>query len=151
MTLIRSLFVALLTCSCSSISGSEAIWTEAEIPAASDRVLAEVTRMSMQKAGFPVVAEMDPQSKKITSGWYMDLAPFHGDGFRERSIVQFSPAQPGRYKVQVRVERQVNMDIVRPLDATYAEWKVGPDNDGRAQRVLQYLMTIVNEGFAVEE
>jgi hypothetical protein len=77
----------------------------------------------------------------------MDLAPFRGDGWRERSIVQFTPVRPGRYSVQIRVQREVNMDIVRPLDANYAEWEPAPDNEARAQRVLQYLMTMLDEGF----
>ena len=147
---IFSLVVGLALCACGSM-GSKPIWTEAEIPAASDRVLAEVTRMSMSKAGFPVVAEMDPQSKKITSGWDTDLAPFRGDGFRERSIVQFTPARPGRYTVQIRVQREVNMDIVRPLDLTYAKWEPDTDNEARGQRVMQYLMTMINEGFEVND
>jgi hypothetical protein len=114
-------------------------WVSDEFPATSERVLWQVTRMTLEKEGFPVGAGLDPSTVIATSGWRLDLAPFRGQGFREQAQVRFERLEPGRYKVEVRVRHEINQDIVRPLDPQYAEWEPAPDRTDRAHVLLQRI------------
>jgi hypothetical protein len=51
--------------------------------------------------------------------------------------------------VEVRVRREKNDDLARPLDISYAQWKPEPDNQERAQVVLQYIRSMLDTGFQV--
>ncbi|MDP6954952.1 MAG: hypothetical protein QF599_03170, partial [Planctomycetota bacterium] len=86
---------------------------------------------------------------RAVSGWKQSLAPFRGQGTREQAEVEFTPLDPrheGRYTVRVRVRRERNMDIIHPLDATYADWQVQADNKNAARRILQLMLSLLDEG-----
>jgi hypothetical protein len=118
-------------------------WLEDEITASSDRVLWDVTILALQKSGFPLGASLEPGKLDATSGWMISLAPFRGKGFREQCEVRYTPQGPRTYKVAVRVRREKNDDLLHPLDLTYAEWEPEPDNQDRAQIVMQYIRSLL--------
>lgn len=111
-------------------------WHSDRISTDSERVLWEVTVLSFEKHSFPAGTGLDPSTMVATSGWKYDLQPFRGKGWRDRAEVSFEAVEGGSYDVRVRVERQINMDIVRPLDISYAEWEQAPDNDLEARLLL---------------
>ena len=54
--------------------------------------------------------------------------------------------QPGRYKAEVRVKRERNEDLVRPMDLTYAQWEAEPDDVERARVVLHFIEALLSTG-----
>ena len=137
---MKRLLVPLLLLACACRSAPPVQWIEGEIPGPSDRVLAEVTRLAMEAQGFHVVVRgFDPVERVANSVWEPDLHPFSGEGFRERAKVRYEPVSPGLILLGVRVERQINKNIARPLELDHADWEKGGDNPVRAQAILQYI------------
>lgn len=124
--------------SCTS-NRPEPQWRAGEIGVASESVLWEVTVLAMEKEGFPVGAGLDPADGVAISGWKSSLAPFKGKGWRARAHVQYERLAPGRYRVEVRVEKEVNEDLARPLDPSYAQWEPAADDLERADVLLQRI------------
>ncbi len=126
-------------------------WTEGEVSASSVRLLWEVTRLVFEREGLPVVASgFDPKTRSVRSGWRIDLHPFRGEGFRERAEVGYEVLEDGRFRLRVRVERQTNQNIARPLDPQYADWEPAPDDVGRAQVILQSIAAMLGDRRVVE-
>ncbi|MBI5435496.1 MAG: hypothetical protein HZA52_21860 [Planctomycetes bacterium] len=140
-TWIASLCLVFVA-SCAS-ERPEPKWRDGEVAAASENVLWEVTVLALDKEGYPVGAGLDPAKGLAMSGWKSSLAPFKGKGWRARAHVKYERTAPGRYKLEVRVEKETNEDLVRPLDPTYADWQPAPDDPERAgvllQRIRSYL------------
>lgn len=118
-------------------------WKKDVIEVPSDRLLWTVAVFALEKEGFPVGSELDPTTLTAVSGWRYSLAPFRGQGRRQRAELRFENLGPGRYSVQVRVQQDVNMDIVRPMDLTYADWEEAPDNPEAALILLQRIRSWV--------
>jgi hypothetical protein len=131
--------LALAGAACFSAPKHEEQWYPGEVTVASDRLLWEVTRFSLEKGGYPVGSGMDPTALVATSGWKTSLAPFRGKGWRERAQVRYQRVAPGRYRVEVRVEKQLNMDVIKPLDLRYAKWEPAPDNLEAARILLERI------------
>jgi hypothetical protein len=131
--------VCLLFAASCQLPPPKAEWREEHVVASSERVLWEVTILALEKTGFPIGAKLEPGKLVATSGWMISLAPFRGKGFREQCEIRYSPESEGEYKVEVRVRREKNEDLLHPLDLSYAEWVAEPDNPERAQIVLQYI------------
>ena len=112
----------------------------------SERILWEVTVQALVKSGFPIGTGLEPGKLVATSGWMISLAPFRGKGFREQCEVRYAASGERAYKVDVRVRREKNDDLLHPLDLTYADWKPEPDNGSRAQIVLQYIKSMLGTG-----
>ncbi len=135
---------------CNAASRYDPEWVGQEVKAPSDRVLWECTVIAFEKQGFPVGAGFDPATRTATSGWRNDLSPFRGmgdgrQGFREQATIRFRPAGPQTYRIDVRVQRQVNNDIARPLDLSYADWKDAPDDTQEALLLLQLIRSQVGD------
>ena len=148
--------LALLLALCPLLSacsgfGAKPQWTPYEVPMVSTMRLWEITRLSMEKNGFPVIHEgFDPKENVAISGWDTDLHPFKGKGFRERVHVRYKRSEnAGKLIMGVRVEREENQNLSKPLDSSYAEWESAPDNTGRAKVVLQYIETLCGPEFEV--
>ena len=139
-TLARALvaLVLLLAAGCASTEPKPE-WRSDVVVAESERVLWEVTVLALEKTGFPIGAKLEPDKLVATSGWMISLAPFRGKGFREQCEVRYTPESEREYRVEVRVRREKNDDLLHPLDLSYAEWVPEPDNPERAQIVLQYI------------
>ena len=137
---LASLFVALAACaSTSEEEEEEGLWREAEVSAPSDRVLWQLTLLSLQNLGYPLSSGLDPSGGVVTTGWKTDLQPFSGEGMRTRAVVKLSPIEPGRWKVRARVAKELNKAMASPLDATRAEWKEAPDDERTAAIVLMHI------------
>ncbi len=148
--LLALLALAPLLPACSSF-GPKPQWTPYEVPMVSTMRLWEITRLSMEKNGFPVIHEgFDPKDNVAISGWDKDLHPFKGKGFRERVHIRYKRSDnAGKLILGVRVEHENNENLAKPLDASYADWVPGPDNSGRAKVVLQYIESLVGPEFEV--
>jgi hypothetical protein len=131
---------------CQSGSKYPPQWRVEEIDVPSDRLLWEVTVFALEKEGYPTGTDLDPSSLEALSGWRYSLAPFRGQGRRERAQILFEPLGPKRYRLQVRVQREVNMDAVRPMDLSYAEWKESPDNAEAALVLVQRIRSWIAPG-----
>jgi hypothetical protein len=135
-----ALACALLFAASSCSTPQETLWVEADAPVVSRRVLWEVTGIAFEREGFPQVAPgFDPVSRTVTSGWSTELAPFSGQGFRERAWVKYSTSDTGGLVLEVRVQREVNKNLARPLDPQYADWEEAPDSPKRARILLQII------------
>jgi len=135
---LLSCFLLVSLGSCMT-SQQPAVWTEATLEAPSDTILWDVTRLSLEKTGFPIGTGLERGKLIAVSGWQTSLAPFKSDGFRERAHIHYVQEGDRKYSVKVRVERETNEDIMHPLDLSYAEWKSAPDNTTRANIVLGYI------------
>jgi len=139
-TLVLSL---ALFASCAAPSGER--WAPSEVPMCSTMRLWEITRIAMEKEGFVVVHRgFDPKTRMAVSGWDRDLHPFRGQGIRERAHVRYkASSNAGKLTLAVRIERQVNQNLAKPLDPEYADWEAGTDNPERAKVVLQYIRSML--------
>ena len=138
--LSHAVSAVLLFVASSCSAPPEKIWVEGEAPAVSRRVLWEVTCLVFNREGFPQIAPgFDPVSRTVRSGWRTELAPFSGQGFRERVWVKYSTADGGDLGLEVRVQREVNKNLARPLDPKYADWEEARDSKGRARFLLQII------------
>ena len=107
--------------------------------APADSVLWQVTLLALEKQGFPLGSGLDPTTMTATTGWKLQLAPFRGRGTRHEATVRYEPLGGGKYKVQVRVRKELNMALVNQLDPTYAEWEPAPDDVDMARVLLQHI------------
>jgi hypothetical protein len=114
-------------------------WKSAELAPPSESVLWAVAGQELQRMDFPVGSDADPSQMVMLTGWRTQLAPFRGKGYRQRAEVRFEKSAGGRYKVDVRVERETNMDVVDPLDLTRAKWEPAEDDVEVAHIVLQRI------------
>ncbi len=145
-----TLFVALFAAGCAT-PHSDAKWTADTVEAASDRVLWEVTVFALQKTNFPVGSGLEPGKMVAVSGWHTQLAPFHAEGTREQCEIRYTALEARKYKVEVRVKKEHNDDVHRPLDLSYAEWKEDPDDEERAHIVLGYIKALLGPGFELKD
>jgi hypothetical protein len=121
-------------------------WVSAKVSVGNERLLLEVTDLALRKTGFPVGAGLDSAKLVATSGWKISLAPFKGEGYREQATVKYSAEGQGKYKAEVRVQRDRNEDIVHPLDLTYAEWESDPDDVEKARVLLGFIQSLLSTG-----
>lgn len=140
---ITASWIVLALCAGCASGRKPAQWVEATIEAPSDKILWDVTTVSLQKTGFPLGSSLEPGKLLAISGWHISPAPFKGDGFRERAHVQYVPQPDHKYAVKVRVERETNEDITHPLDLSYAQWESAADNVTRAQILLGYVKALL--------
>jgi hypothetical protein len=141
--LVLALAACLTGC---KTSGSEGQWVSAKVSAGHERLLLEVTELALRKSGFPVGAGLDPAHLMATSGWKNSLAPFKGKGYREQATVKFEREQDRKYRVDVRVKRETNEDIARPMDLSYAQWESAADNAELARIVLRFIQGLLSTG-----
>lgn len=120
-------------------------WIPQDVPMSSAMRLWEVSRMAMQKNGFPIVhSGFDPKTKVARSGWDKDLHPFKGHGIRERVYFRYKQSErAGMLILGVRIERETNDNLANPLDAASAKWVKAPDNQQRSKIVMQYVSSLM--------
>ena len=96
-------------------------------------------------------ARFDPLEPSASTGWFVSLAPFKGQGYRERAHIRYERLAEGEFRVSARVERETNQALARPLDISYADWKAAEDNTARARILLQRIRTYLDDtsGFEV--
>jgi hypothetical protein len=139
LTVLACLMPAVGLQSCASTSQYPPVWQVDEIEVPSERLLWEVTVFALEKEKFPLGTRLDPSTLTAISGWRNSLAPFKGKGRRERAEVRYTPVGPKLYRVEIRVEREINQDPVRPMDLSYAKWESAPDSQENAMVLLQRI------------
>jgi len=154
---VRTSFASLLfVCAAAPVfsactSTPPAVWSEGTVEAKNDDILWKVTVLSLEKTGFPIGAGLDRDRLHAVSGWKTQLAPFKGEGYRERCEIVYEAVDARRYKVQVRVERERNDDLIHPLDLSYAQWTPDPDNTEKAGIVLGYIKALLGTEFEMKK
>jgi len=123
-------------------------WTTGEVPSVNEQVLREVVMVSLQRCGFPVGSGVDPGARRVATGWRESAHAFKGKGWREKATVEYRPVEGAKYEVRIRVERETN-ESLRPLDPAYAKWKVSDDHPPSAEKVMQYLRSMLDGDFEV--
>jgi hypothetical protein len=60
----------------------------------------------------------------VTTRYKLNLAPFSGQGYREKATVRIKdlPNHPSHYTVEVNVLREINKNITQPSNPVAAEW-----------------------------
>ena len=139
-----ALLAFLFACSALSTAPTPR-WVEADVDAPSEQLLREVLVLSLEKAGYPVGAGVDPAQRSIQTGWQNSLHAFKGKGWRQRATAQYTSKGSDRFHVRLRVERETN-ESLRPLDPTHADWKPAPDQPDHAQIVMQYIRSTLGGG-----
>jgi hypothetical protein len=141
----RLLTALLLTVSAACATGPPPEWVPAEVPTSSTMRLWEISRLAMERQGFPVVQQgFDPKTHVASSGWRYDLHPFKGQGYRERAEIMYGSGEsPGTMTLSVRVTQEINDNVAKPLDLEYAEWAESSDNPEKARVMLQYMRSML--------
>jgi len=134
------LLLAMLTAAgCSALRGGPKEFKETAVL---DRPFDAVWDMSLGvlRREFGGVDLVDPSKMVIESVWETRLHPKGLAGYRSKGIVEVVDGDQG-YRVRVRVRKQGNSDVWRPLDLRYAEWQEAPDDAVRADRVRWLIET----------
>ncbi len=149
MTRLSFMIALFFACGCSSTPGDpekEGAWKEVEVHSPSDRMLWQLTLLSLQNMGFPLGSGLDPTAGVVQTGWKTELQPFRGQGTRARAYLRLEPLEPGLWKVRARVQRERNMALAAPLDPQRAEWKEAPDDETAALILLRHIQARLDSG-----
>jgi len=125
------------------------MWQTQELGAPSENVMWTVVAQELDHLDFPVGTDVDPVTLTMETGWRLQLAPFRGEGYREKAFVRLRGLEGGRYEVEARVARENNMDMVRPLDLGHAKWEPVGDDVEMTQLLLQRVLARVGSELEV--
>ena len=145
MRSLPALLLAFLAAACVSqarqdaLDSKEARWSSIEVEAPSDRVVWQLALLALSSQGYPLAAGTDPGARAVQSGWRTDLQPFQGEGQRRRAMLRLEALEPGRWKVEARVQVEHNKNLVSPLDPARADWKGAADDETAARTLLQHV------------
>ncbi len=137
VALVLAVFAA-----CTTAGAIEGDWSEADITIASERVLRQAAQIALQKNGFSPGTATDEAHKTVSSGWKVELQPFKGDGMRRKAHVQYEEKAERTWLVSVRVEKETNEELAKPLDLASAKWESADDDTESASRILRYIQTV---------
>ncbi|MFT4537624.1 MAG: hypothetical protein ACI841_003726 [Planctomycetota bacterium] len=147
MTQLRQwpVLIFLLACTAGSMTACLSMratpnWVERELESPSEAVLWEFSLSALRNQGFTMGSGANPGRLEIVSNWKKDLQAFKGDGKRTRATLRLERLGDGRYNIAVRVEVEVNEDIVQPLDPTFAKWEVAPDDKSMANIIVSRVV-----------
>mgnify|MGYP001174175515 CR=1 FL=1 len=145
----RSLFLVALLVACLTAVGCKSTpkrqvsWAEGHVDVNTPEMLWQVVQLGFESQRLPVLAQFDPNTRMAESGWDIQLAPFRGNGWREKAQVRYERAKSGKgFEVEVRVVRDANMALANPLDLSYAIWEPRDDNTVRSRLLLRYLQNV---------
>lgn len=139
-----ALSTALAACS-STGSEPDPVWIEDTVQAPSETVLWQATLSNLWRLGFPVGSQANPSTLTIETGWKTQLSPFRGKGYRLMADIRFERVEPELeagpgWDIDVRVKKQVNMSLVKPLNVQYADWEWQPDDEWEAAILLRHIL-----------
>jgi len=140
------LMLALAT-SCRSTSSADGVWVKGNITIASERVLRQVATLALERNGYPPGTEDVGAKSTVSSGWRVELQPFKGDGTRSKAHLKYEEKAPRTWLVSVRVEKETNEELAKPLELARAKWESAPDDRDSAARILRYLQTVLGREF----
>lgn len=136
---------ALWLAGCLSPREPDPTWSEADAAIASRRLGLEVAAQAFESQGYQIGTGLDTTAGRVLSQWKVSLAPFRGDGERKRAEARLEPVSSGRYRLQVRVQVQANMNLSDPLDISLAEWEWRPEDTVAADILLQKMLALLGE------
>ncbi|MCY2960745.1 MAG: hypothetical protein NTY35_11315 [Planctomycetota bacterium] len=139
--------VLLVACSSSGASDREGDWVEADMTVASDRILRQIATLALQKNGFPPGTEDQAAQTTVSSSWKVQLQPFKSEGTRAKAHVMYEEKGPRTWHVAVRVEKETNEELAKPLELSRAKWESGPDDKEAASRILRTMQTVFGREF----
>ena len=114
-------------------------WVSTSASAPSESVIWEIALYALQEQKFPIGAGADPATMIATTGWRNSLAPFKGEGYRQRARLQLETIEPGKFKISLQVERETNEELARPMELQYAKWEKAPDDVDTAKIMLSKI------------
>lgn len=135
----------LPACAAPDASGSarEGEWVEADIVVPSERILRQIAVQAMSRNGFPPGTEATKAQTMVSSGWKVDLQPFKGDGTRAKAYVEYEEKNEREWHIYVRVEKETNGELAKPLELAKAKWEAGPDDTESASRILRLIQMVL--------
>jgi hypothetical protein len=133
------------SCAAPDASGSarEGDWVEADVVVPSERILRQVAVQAMSRNGFPPGTEASKAQSMVSSGWKVDLQPFKGDGTRAKAFVEYEEKNEREWHVYVRVLKETNGELAKPLELAKAKWESGPDDTESASRILRLIQMVL--------
>lgn len=146
LRLVLPLVLASTLAACQSTPEEpEPTWVEDVVSAPSETVLWQATLSNLWRLGYPVGSQANPNTMTILTGWKTQLSPFRGKGYRLMADIHFVPTEASSdgtptWDVDVRVKKQVNMSLVKPLDPQYAEWEWRDDDEWEAAILLRHIL-----------
>jgi hypothetical protein len=120
-------------------------WSEAEALLPSRRLGLEMAAQAFETEGYQIGTGVDSTALVVASQWRTSLAPFRGKGNRKRAEARLTALEDGRYRLQVRVQQQANMNLSDPLDVGQAEWEWRPEDTVAADILLQKILALLGE------
>ncbi len=150
---VAALWLIVLTAACASLSRDEDAgeWVGGEVEAPSERVVREMITTSLGQLGYPLGSGMDPVTQTATSGWKTSLHPFHKRGHRLQAEIRYTAIEAGRFDVQVRIRKEINEELARPLDLRYAAWAEDADDVASARVLLHQIRSAFEPDLALTE
>lgn len=149
MKVLAGLALAACMAACNSTDEEpDPIWIEDSVFAPSESVLWTATLQNLYRMGYPVGSQANPNELTILTGWKTQLAPYRGKGYRLQADIRFVPIVGGDltdrrgtgWDVDVRVKKQANMSLVKPLDPAFAEWEWRADDEWEAAILLRHIL-----------
>ncbi len=139
----------LLLGACQTTRSVPAQWVSTNAVAPSDSVLWELSLYALQEQKFPIGAGADPATMVATTGWRNSLAPFKGEGYRQRVRLKLETIEPGKFKISLQVERETNEELARPMELESAKWEPAPDDVDTAKILLSKISARVGGSLEV--
>ena len=130
---------ALALAACQTGRGAPAQWLSTTASAPSESALWEVALQALADHKFPIGAGVDPGTRIATTGWRNSLAPFKGEGFRQRARLRLEPLGGDKYKLYLQVEKDTNEELARPMELDYAQWEESGDDVETAQILISKI------------
>lgn len=132
-------------CAAPDASGSarEGEWVEADLVVPSERVLRQIAVQAMSRNGFPPGTEAHNAQSMVSSSWKVDLQPFKNKGTRAKAYVEYEERSAREWHVWVRVEKELNAELAKPLELAKAKWEAGPDDNESASRILRMIQMVL--------
>ncbi len=113
-------------CACQGTGGGSPGLTSDGFPAPSKAAVYDVAVEAVREQGFTLDPDLSAEDAgRIETRWKISLQPFAGKGRRDKLTLRIEdvPGRAGYYRVDTRVERQVNENIEQPDVLAAAEWK----------------------------
>lgn len=126
-------------------------WLSMKAKAPTEDVIWEIALLAAIDEDYPMGSGVDPATRKAASGWRNSLAPFKGQGYRQRANMRLEPQPDGSYMIFMQVQKETNEDLVRPMDLQYAKWEPAPDDTEAAQILLTQIRARLGETLEVGE
>ena len=152
-SLLLALGLLLASCSSNPFEPGEpdGAWVESEVQAPSERTVREVLSSVLSDQFDHIGQGYDPVERRMETGWRTSLSPFKSRGYRVQGVAEWERVEAGRYLVRLRVKRQTNENLAKPLDPAQAEWRWSADDELLAREALHHVVAHFPPDLSVDE